>query len=65
MAEPKYTYEQLLEKIVRAKIHLEGRSVPHKMSCPAEDLTGHPARCTCGADEANAPVERALAALKL
>ena len=63
--QPKYTYEQLLEKIVRAKVHLEGRTVAHKATCASEDLTGHPCPCNCGADDANRPVERALEALKL
>jgi hypothetical protein len=66
MPDPKYTYEQLLEKNIRAKIHLEGhKMIPHKMTCASEDLTGHPCPCNCGADAANRPIEQALAALKL
>ena len=60
-----YTNVQLMEKIIRAKIALEGSIVPCKMSCPAEDMTGHPAACTCGAEAANTRIREALRALKL
>lgn len=62
----KYTYEQLLEKLIRAKINIE--QIPRKqcsMSCPAEDMTGHPAACTCGAEKYNRGIDSALDQLKL
>lgn len=62
----KYTYEQLMEKIIRAKIHLEkAPRTQHSNLCSYEDITGHPAPCTCGAASKNAHVESALEALRL
>ena len=61
-----YTYEQLIEKIVRAKVQLEkGGSQGHAAWCHAEDLTGHPAPCNCGADSHNSNVNKALEELDL
>lgn len=61
----KYTNEQLMEKIIRAKIHLENvPSAHHANSCPVEDPESY-APCNCGASGKNSYVERALEALKL
>jgi hypothetical protein len=60
-----YTNVQLMEKIIRAKIALEGSRVPCKSSCASEDMTGHPVPCTCGAEAANSRINEALRALKL
>jgi hypothetical protein len=57
-----YTYEQLLEKIVRAKVTLEGSLKEHPVSCPAEQGDGP---CTCGADKHNAAIRAALRKLEL
>jgi hypothetical protein len=64
--EKSYTYEQLIEKIVRAKIELEksGRK-SHAAWCHAEDLTGHPAPCNCGADAHNSSYNKAIDELRL
>lgn len=65
MTEPKYTYEQLFEKLIRAKVALEGRrGGSHRTSCPIEDPESY-APCNCGVSEANRPIEDALRALKL
>lgn len=62
MAEP--TTMQLIEKIVRAKVHLEGARKNHTDACPAEDphMAG---RCMCGADVTNASITKALRELRL
>jgi hypothetical protein len=64
--EKNYTYEQLIEKIVRAKMELEksGRK-PHANWCHAEDLTGHPAPCNCGAEAHNSNLNSAIRHLEL
>ena len=60
-----HTVESLMEKIIRAKIHLESyRDVPHTNLCPVSDDTSY-APCNCGASAKNAPVEQALRSLKL
>lgn len=53
----KFTQEQLIEKMVRAKVRLEGTLKEHPVSCPAEQGDGP---CTCGADKHNAAVRAAL-----
>lgn len=62
-----YTYEQLLEKMIRAKISLEkaGRGQEHASWCHAEDLTGHPAPCNCGAESKNSAIRNAIKELEL
>jgi hypothetical protein len=40
---------KLFEKIVRAKVALEYKTV-HTDWCHANDLTGHAAPCSCGAE---------------
>jgi hypothetical protein len=65
MSDAKYTYEQLVEKIIRARIHLEKvRSAPHATTCPVEDPESY-APCNCGTSDRNRPVEEALSVLKL
>jgi len=62
----KYTYEQLIEKIVRAKIALQQSGYkPHASWCHAEDLTEHPAPCNCGAESHNSSVRQAIQDLDL
>lgn len=61
----KYTYEQLMEKILRAKIEIERLPKKSHVMCPADDDTGYPAACRCGADDHNKPIENALRQLKL
>ena len=59
----KYSYEQMIEKLVRAKVQLE--QVPRKMhpvSCPAEQGDGP---CICGADQYNASLRAALKELEI
>jgi hypothetical protein len=65
MSHAKYTYEQLLEKTLRARIHLEKvKPVDHSRMCPVEDPESC-APCNCGASGKNAPIEAALQELKL
>jgi hypothetical protein len=51
------TEKELFEKIVRAKVALEGARKSHSMSCPADDGYGS---CSCGADATNARIGAAL-----
>jgi len=61
----KYTYEQLIEKIVRAKIKLESERREHSGSCPVEaDPEGY-APCNCGASGHNRKISSAIAELDL
>jgi len=49
---------ELIEKIGRLKLLVE--RIPdrgHSMTCPADDDTGHPCPCKCGADRFNNAVE--------
>jgi len=55
---------KLIEKIVRAKVQLEGAHTGHKSMCPADDDTGYGA-CTCGASAQNSKVQAALRELDL
>lgn len=64
MANQTYTYEQLLEKLVRAKVRLEDTRMAHADRCVTElDPYGGP--CTCGADRFNVAMGAALRELKL
>lgn len=64
-ARPSYTYEQLLEKIIRAKVKLESCRKQHNDSCPVEyDPEGY-APCKCGASAVNSAIFSALNELKL
>lgn len=61
----KYSYEQLLEKIIRAKIELEHLRRRHSDRCRVElDPEGF-APCDCGADGVNATVNMAIKLLEL
>lgn len=51
----------LFEKIVRAKVALEGARQQHSSTCAADDDFGP---CTCGASSANSKIESALRELK-
>jgi len=65
MSHAKYTYEQLLEKTLRARVRLEtAQRAPHSLGRPVEDPESY-ASCTCGASDKNAPIEAALQELKL
>lgn len=62
---PKYTYEQLIEKMVRAKVKLEGSRRGHSDRCPVDyDPEGY-SPCNCGASSHNSRVSDALDELKL
>lgn len=61
----KYTYEQILEKLVLAKAKISG--IPrkqHRITCPEEDPESY-APCNCGAMEHNKPLDEAVELLKL
>lgn len=51
------SYEELIERMVRAKIRLEGSLKQHPVSCPAEQGDGP---CTCGADKHNENIRAAI-----
>jgi hypothetical protein len=54
----------LIERIVRAKVHLEGAKASHTPGCATDDDTSH-APCNCGATSSNAKIGAALRELKL
>lgn len=62
---PKHTYEQLMEKIIRAKFVLQLRHVPHDDRCMLELDPDYYGECTCGAKAANAPNSELLDILEL
>ena len=51
----------LFEKIVRAKVALEGARISHSSTCPADEDYGP---CKCGASSTNAKINAALEELK-
>lgn len=56
---------KLIEKIVRAKVKLEGVKISHKDSCPVEcDPEGY-APCNCGASTTNSAIDSAIKELKI
>jgi len=60
-----YTYEQLIAKIVRAKIALERVPAPsHANTCPIED-PGSYAPCRCRAGTTSRALDEVRAALEL
>lgn len=63
--EKTYTYEQLVEKIVRAKIKLEGQQRGHSDSCPVEADPEGFAPCNCGASSHNRKINNAIEELDL
>lgn len=65
MAGKTYTYEQLLEKVVRAKVKLEGARRSHSDRCMVEVDPEYRGPCTCGASGSNAVISAALRELKL
>ncbi len=64
MAKPSGFELQLLEKILRAKIHLESLKRDHDDACPSEDphFAGD---CMCGATARNIMINRVLEDLKI
>lgn len=62
---PKYTYEQLIEKLVKAKVTLEGSKRDHSSNCPVELDPEYMGPCKCGASSHNIKIYEALDALKL
>lgn len=57
---------KLIERIMRAKIKLENvPRIDHKSGCLAEDGSGYPVACKCGADKTNQSIREALLALSL
>jgi hypothetical protein len=50
----KYTYEELIAKLVRAQLLAKQlyKPQPHMNLCPASDDTGH-GHCRCGVDVGN------------
>ncbi len=56
---------ELIGMILVAKSKIEKIRIPHRDQCPATDDSGHPAKCTCGADEHNTAVREALSALEI
>jgi hypothetical protein len=56
---------QLIEKIVRAKVKLEGARQHHTLQCAGDLDPDGVVPCNCGADETNKAIEGALRELKL
>lgn len=50
---------RLIEKITRARMHLESVSASHHIACPEED-PHMAAQCNCGASAINTAVAAAL-----
>ncbi len=65
MMGPKHTYEQLLEKIVRAKVKLESSKRRHEERCMVELDPEYYGECTCGTSDHNSMISDALDELKL
>lgn len=61
MATP--TELMLMERIVRAKVALEGARKPH--TCIIDDDPDYMGPCKCGASEQNAAISKALRELDL
>ncbi len=55
---------QLVEKIVRAKVKVEGLKKVHTATCAAEEPEGR-APCNCGASAHNATIDSILEDLAL
>jgi hypothetical protein len=60
-----YTYEQLVEKIVRAKMNLSSCLMNHTESCPVDYDPYYYGPCKCGASRLNNAINHALEELKL
>lgn len=62
---PNYSYEQLVEKVVRAKIQVQKiKRQEHKISCPVYDPESY-APCNCGASAHNKTIDDVIDELKL
>lgn len=64
-ATPRFTYEQLIEKVVRAQVKLESSRVSHSDSCPVESDPEGYAPCNCNASAVNCRIDAAIQELKL
>ena len=62
---PRHTYEQLLEKLIRAKIKLEALRRKHDDRCMLELDPDYYGDCTCGASPHNAVFDDVLEELEL
>ena len=51
---------QLIEKIARAKMRLEGMTKGHSSNCPVDMDPDYMGPCTCGASEVNAGLKAAI-----
>ena len=56
---------KLIEKIVRAKVKLEGSRVSHKDSCSVESDPESYAPCNCGASKTNSAIDAVIKELNL
>lgn len=62
---PIHTYEQLFEKVIRAKIKLEAQRRAHDDRCMLEIDPDYYGECTCGAKAHNAVFDAILEELEL
>lgn len=62
---PRYTYEQLFERLVRAKVKLESLRRQHDGDCMLELDPDYYGDCTCGASKHNAPFDAVMDDLTL
>ena len=56
---------KLIEKMVRAKVKLEGSRMSHKDSCPVESDPEGYAPCNCGASKTNSAIDAAIRELNI
>jgi hypothetical protein len=56
---------KLIEKIVRAKVKLEGSKRRHSERCMVDMDPDYMGPCTCGASETNSAIDSALEELEL
>ncbi len=54
-----------IEKIVRAKVKLEGALRGHSASCPVDIDPEYMGPCKCGAEASNSAIQAALRELEL
>ena len=65
MTRQKYSYEELIEKMVRAKISLEKVYQSHTLTCHADADPEGITPCNCGASKNNSDIAEAMESLKL
>ena len=65
MSRPSPFELELIQKIVTARIKLEGLCKSHSTACAEDDSGLTPGKCTCGAEEHNRAINEVLACLEI